>query len=64
VTVATGKNPWSGTTMAGLEISGVVNRKDFGMEWNKTLDAGGLLLGDEVKLDIQLETSVPAEKES
>jgi polyisoprenoid-binding protein YceI len=64
VTVATGKNPWSGTNMAGLEISGVVNRKDFGMEWNKTLDAGGLLLGDEVKLDIQLETSVPAEKES
>jgi polyisoprenoid-binding protein YceI len=64
VTVATGKNPWSGADMAGLEISGVVNRKDFGMEWNKALDTGGLLLGDEVKLDIQLETNVPAEKES
>jgi polyisoprenoid-binding protein YceI len=48
------KDPW-GNTRAGFTAEGKLNRKDFGMVWNKTLDNGGLVVGDEVliKLDIE-----------
>ena len=42
-------DPW-GNTRLGFELSGKVNRKDFGLNWNKALDAGGVFVGDEVKL--------------
>jgi polyisoprenoid-binding protein YceI len=49
---------------AGFEIETTLNRKDFGIEWNKTLDEGGLLLGEDVKVTINLEvdhkTAAPA----
>jgi len=56
-----GKDPWGGTT-AGFETSVVLNRKDFKMNWNKNLDDGGFLLGDDVEVSINLETKkdVPA----
>jgi len=40
---------------AGFEIETTVNRKDFGIVWNKNLDEGGLLLGEDVKVSINLE---------
>jgi polyisoprenoid-binding protein YceI len=40
---------------AGFEIETTVNRKDYGIVWNKTLDEGGLLLGEDVKVTINLE---------
>jgi polyisoprenoid-binding protein YceI len=40
---------------AGFEIETTVNRKDFGVIWNKTLDEGGLLLGEDVKVTINIE---------
>ena len=48
------KDPW-GNLRAGFNAEGQLNRKDFGMVWSKTLDGGGLVLGDEVliKLDIE-----------
>ncbi|MDE3020192.1 MAG: polyisoprenoid-binding protein [Nitrospirota bacterium] len=48
------KDPW-GNTRAGFSAEGKLNRKDFGMNWSKTLDSGGLVVGDEVfiKLDIE-----------
>lgn len=48
------KDPW-GNTRAGFNAEGKLNRKDFGMVWSKTLDSGGLVVGDEVfiKLDIE-----------
>ena len=48
------QDPW-GNTRAGFTAEGKVNRKDFGMVWNKALDSGGLVVGDEVwiKLDIE-----------
>ena len=48
------KDPW-GDTRAGFSAEGKVNRKDFGMVWNKTLDTGGLVVGNQVyiKLDIE-----------
>jgi polyisoprenoid-binding protein YceI len=40
---------------AGFEIETTLNRKDYGVLWNKNLDEGGLLLGDDVKVTINLE---------
>jgi len=51
------KDPW-GNTRAGFSIEGKINRKDFGLTWNKALEAGGVLVGDKVKLQIELETHV------
>ena len=48
------KDPW-GNTRAGLSAEGKLNRKDFGMIWNKTLDSGGLVVGDEVHIRLDVE---------
>ena len=47
-------DPW-GTKKAGFSFNGVINRKDFGLNWNKTLEAGGFVVGDEIKISIDLE---------
>ena len=44
-------NPW-GKTVRGVEATGKLNRHEFGLNWNKTLDKGGVLVSDEVKLEI------------
>ncbi len=49
------QDPW-GNTRAGFEATTTLNRKDFGIIWNKALDAGGAMLGDDVKININLET--------
>ena len=49
------KDPW-GTYKAGFEALAKVNRKDFGLIWNKNLDSGGVILGDQVDIEIFLET--------
>jgi polyisoprenoid-binding protein YceI len=45
-----------GQDTAGFETAVTLNRKDFGIVWNRALDAGGVLLGDEVYVSINLET--------
>ncbi len=42
-------DPW-GQTKAGFELSGKINRKDFGLTWSATTEAGGLVVSDEVRL--------------
>ena len=42
-------------TRAGWEAVTTVNRKDYGISWNKTLDQGGTLLGDDVTITLQVE---------
>ena len=49
------KDPW-GNEKAGFELETKLNRKDFGMVWNAALDNGGVFLGDEVSVAINLET--------
>lgn len=44
-----------GNTKAGFKVSGVIDRRDWGLEWNGTLAAGGLLVGNDVSLDINIE---------
>lgn len=46
--------PW-GVTSAGFNASTKINRKDFGLEWNVALETGGVLVGEEVSIDIELE---------
>lgn len=48
------KDPW-GNTRVGFTADGKLNRKDFGMVWNKTLDTGGLVVGDEVQIHLDIE---------
>ncbi len=48
------KDPW-GNVKAGLTITGKINRKDWGLTWNSALEAGGVLVSDEVKLAIELQ---------
>lgn len=50
----TTKDPW-GNMRAGFNGEGKLNRKDFGMVWNKTLDSGGLVVGDEVQIRLDIE---------
>lgn len=44
-----------GTTVRGVHATGKIDRKDFQITWNKTLDSGGLLVGNEVSLDLNAE---------
>lgn len=53
----TSKDPMSGNMVAGFEGTGKFNRKDFGLNYNAVLETGGVLIGDEVKLNIQIEVS-------
>jgi polyisoprenoid-binding protein YceI len=48
------KSPW-GKEVRGAEFTGIITRGDFGLNWNKTLEAGGFVVGKEVALDIALE---------
>lgn len=44
-----------GQTKAGFEISGKVNRKDFGLAWSAVTEAGGLVVGDEIRLLLSIQ---------
>jgi len=44
-----------GNTKAGFEISGKLNRKEFGLTWSATTEAGGIVVSDEVKLVLNIQ---------
>jgi polyisoprenoid-binding protein YceI len=48
------KDPW-GNTRIGLSAHTKINRKDFGLTWNATLETGGVLVGDEVTITLDVE---------
>ncbi|MFH1811206.1 MAG: YceI family protein [Pseudomonadota bacterium] len=48
------KSPW-GQTVVGVEATTTINRQDFGVAWNNKLETGGLVVGNEVKIDLALE---------
>ena len=49
-----GKDPW-GNEKAGYTVSGKINRKDWGLNWNAALETGGVLVSDEVKFTAELQ---------
>ena len=48
------KDPW-GNEKAGFSINGKINRKDWGLNWNAALEAGGLLVSDEVRISCEVQ---------
>lgn len=48
------KDPW-GNFRRGATATTKINRKDFGLTWNKVLDGGGLVVGDEVNIYVEVE---------
>ncbi|HSQ15281.1 MAG TPA: YceI family protein, partial [Candidatus Binatia bacterium] len=48
------KDPW-GNTRVGGQASTKINRKDFGLVWNAPLETGGVVVGDEVEITIDVE---------
>ncbi|HRG58454.1 MAG TPA: YceI family protein [Bacteroidia bacterium] len=48
------KDPW-GNEKAGFSVSGKINRKDFGLNWNAALETGGVLVSDEVKINAEIQ---------
>jgi polyisoprenoid-binding protein YceI len=48
------KDPW-GNTRIGLSATTKINRKDYGLNWNAALETGGILVGDEVTITLDVE---------
>ncbi len=54
-----GKDPW-GNVRYGFHATARLNRKDFGMQWNEVIETGGVLVGDEVEITLDIDAT-PAE---
>jgi len=52
-------DPW-GNARLGFEAETTINRKDFGLLWNAALETGGFLVGDEVKINLQIQAIAQA----
>ncbi len=49
-----GKDPW-GNEKVGFSAQGTLNRSDYGLVWNAGLETGGVLVGDKVKINLQIQ---------
>ena len=49
-----GKDPW-GNTRIGLSATTKINRKDFGLSWNAALETGGVLVGEDVQITLDVQ---------
>jgi polyisoprenoid-binding protein YceI len=58
--IGTAKSPW-GKTSVGFNASTTINRKDWNLTWNQGLETGGVLVGDEIEINIELELVKVAE---
>jgi polyisoprenoid-binding protein YceI len=50
----TGKDPWGGTR-AGSRATGRIDRRDWGLKWNQALETGGILVANELKIEIEVQ---------
>ena len=50
----TGKDPWGGIR-AGARATTKIDRRDWGLKWNQTLETGGILVANEVRIEIELQ---------
>lgn len=51
-----GKDPW-GNVKAGFSAEGSINRSDYGLTWNAALETGGVLVGDEIKIAMDIQAA-------
>ena len=54
-----GKDPW-GNTRAGFTLTGTINRKDFNMAYNAVLETGGIMVGEKVSVELDIEATLQA----
>lgn len=52
----TGKDPW-GNEKVGFGVEGSINRSDYGLTWNAALETGGVLVGDKVKISLDIQAA-------
>ena len=50
----TGKDPWGGTR-AGARVTTRIDRRDWGLKWNQALETGGILVANEVRIEIEVQ---------
>jgi polyisoprenoid-binding protein YceI len=48
------KDPWGGER-AGFSATGKIDRRDFGLTWNLLLETGGLTVGNDIKINLEVE---------
>ena len=60
--LGTAKDPW-GNEKAAFSGSAKINRKDFGLGWNKVLETGGVLVGETVEITVELEANLTRREE-
>lgn len=61
--LGSGASPF-GDTRAGFEATGTINREDFGLTWNQALESGGVLVGKDVKISLDVQAVLVAEEET
>lgn len=54
------KDPMSGAEKIGFSANGKIKRSDYGLTWNAALETGGVLVGDDIKVSIEIEASKEA----
>jgi polyisoprenoid-binding protein YceI len=54
------KDPFQGAEHRGAVATAKINRKDFGLTWNKALEGGGFIVGEDVEIEINVELVPPA----
>jgi polyisoprenoid-binding protein YceI len=54
-----GKDPW-GNEKVGFNAEGKINRSDYGLTWNAALETGGVLVGDEIKISLEIQAAKEA----
>ncbi len=57
------KDPW-GNQRAGFSATASIDRKEFGLTWNQLLEAGGVMVGDRVDIEIEVEAVLQAQEKS
>jgi polyisoprenoid-binding protein YceI len=57
----TGKDPWGGTR-AGARATAKIDRREWGLQWNQALETGGILVANEVRIEVEVQAvkQVPA----
>jgi polyisoprenoid-binding protein YceI len=58
-----GKDPW-GSERMGFTASGSFDRRDFGLTWNQVLEAGGVLVSNDVKIEIEVQVKEAADRQA
>ena len=54
VYLGSGKDPW-GNTKAGAEAKATIDRRGWGLTWNQALETGGILVGNDIRIEVQVQ---------